>query len=256
MLLFGLNRNEVLKLRGKYILKKGSCCEMCASRLYAKEVPIFESLSQGELNRIIDIREHMSFKKGEILFLEGELVSKLFIINDGIVKITKNTVEGKEQIINILTVGDFFGESNILGNTAESNVSAIAVRDTELCTISRKDLEVILYDNPTICLKLLAELNKRLVDIENLTKYLSSNNPEAGICCMILEFADKYGIEINGELEVALPLNREEMANYCGIARETLSRKLTSLDKQGIIKLVGTKKIIIKNIKELEELII
>ncbi|MBB6622157.1 Crp/Fnr family transcriptional regulator [Clostridium gasigenes] len=237
-------------------MENNYCGERCSTRLYAQEIPIFDSLSSDELNRVVEISQDMCLKKGETLFLEGDLVSKLFIISDGIVKITKNTGEGKEQIINVLTVGDFFGESNILGNTIESNVSAITVKDTQLCTISRKDLEGILYYNPSICLKLLAELSKRLVEVENLTKSLSSNDPEARIGCMLLEFADKYGKESNGKIEIDLPLNREGMANYCGIARETLSRKLTYLEREGILEIIGTKKIVIKNVESLELLMI
>ncbi|WP_278599941.1 Crp/Fnr family transcriptional regulator [Clostridium tertium] len=229
------------------------CCEKCASRLYAQEVPIFESLSEEELDRIISVRKHMVLKKGESLFLEGDKVSKLFIISEGMIKISKSTATGKEQIINILTVGDFLGESNILGDTKESNVSAVAVKNTELCTISREDLKDILYSNPSICLKLLSEMNKRLIEVENLSKNLSNNNPEARICCMLLEFSEKYGKVVNGKIEIDLPLNREGMANYCGIARETLSRKLTLLENENIIKAVGTKKIIINNLSLLEE---
>lgn len=231
------------------------CCEKCASRLYAREVPIFESLSEDELDRIISIRKHLSIKKGESLFVEGEKVSKLFIISEGMVKITKATIDGKEQIINILTVGDFLGESNILGETQESNVSAVAVRNTDLCTISRNDLKEILYSNPEISLKLLSELNKRLVEVENLSKNLSNNNPEARICYMLIEFSEKYGKEKNGEIEINLPLNREEMANYCGIARETLSRKLSLLEKENVIKIIGIKKIIINDLSLLEKTI-
>ena len=195
----------------------------------------------------------MVLKKGESLFLEGDKVSKLFIISEGMIKISKSTATGKEQIINILTVGDFLGESNILGDTKESNVSAVAVKNTELCTISREDLKNILYSNPSICLKLLSEMNKRLIEVENLSKNLSNNNPEARICCMLLEFSEKYGKVVNGKIEIDLPLNREGMANYCGIARETLSRKLTLLENENIIKAVGTKKIIINNLSLLEE---
>ncbi|WP_243283324.1 Crp/Fnr family transcriptional regulator, partial [Clostridium tertium] len=204
-------------------------------------------------DRIISVRKHMVLKKGESLFLEGDKVSKLFIISEGMIKISKSTATGKEQIINILTVGDFLGESNILGDTKESNVSAVAVKNTELCTISREDLKDILYSNPSICLKLLSEMNKRLIEVENLSKNLSNNNPEARICCMLLEFSEKYGKVVNGKIEIDLPLNREGMANYCGIARETLSRKLTLLENENIIKAVGTKKIIINNLSLLEE---
>ncbi len=228
------------------------CCEKCSSRLYAQEIPIFESLSKEELDRIISVRKHMALKKGESLFLEGDKVSKLFIISEGMIKISKNTAAGKEQIINILTVGDFLGENNILGDIIESNISATAVKDTELCTISREDIKEILSSNITICLKFLSELNKRLVEVENLSKNLSNNNPEARICCMLLEFSDKYGKEVDGKIEIDLPLNREGMANYCGIARETLSRKLNLLENKNIIKFIGTKKIIINNIDLLE----
>lgn len=232
------------------------CCEKCASRLYAHEVPIFELLSEEELESVINIRQHMNLKKGETLFLEGEEVSKLFIISDGMIKITKNTAAGKEQIINILTVGDFLGENNILGDPHPSNVSATAVKNTNLCTISREDLKEILFKNPSISLKFLSELNKRLVEVQNLTSNLSNNNPELKIACMLLEFADKYGQEVNGKVEIKLPLNREEMANYCGIARETLSRKLSLLEKEGMIEIVGTKKILINDLELLEEPIV
>ncbi len=229
------------------------CCEKCASRLYAQEVPIFESLSEEELERIISVRKHMDLKKGESLFLEGEKVSKLFIISDGMIKISKTTTTGKEQIINILTVGDFLGESNILGDTIESNVSAVAVKNTELCTISREDLKEILYSNPSIALKFLSELNKRLIEVENLSKNLSNNNPESRICYMLIEFSEKYGKKINESIEIELPLNREGMANYCGLARETLSRKLSYLENKNIIEIIGTKKIRIRNLELLEK---
>lgn len=229
------------------------CCEKCASRLYAREVPIFESLSEEELDRIISIRKHMFLKKGESLFLEGDKVSKLFIISEGMIKISKTTVIGKEQIINILTVGDFLGESNILGDTHEINVSATAVKNTELCTISREDLKEILYSNPEIALKLLSELNKRLSEVENLSKNLSNNNPESRICYMLIEFSEKYGKIINDSIEIELPLNREGMANYCGLARETLSRKLSYLENKNIIDIIGTKKIRIRSLELLEK---
>lgn len=232
------------------------CCEKCASRLYAREVPIFEALSEDELDRIISIRKHMFLKKGESLFLEGDKVSKLFIISEGMIRISKTTATGKEQIINILTVGDFLGESNILGDTHEINVSAIAVKNTELCTISREDLKEILYSNPEIALKLLSELNKRLAEVENLSKNLSNNNPESRICYMLIEFSEKYGKTVPGGIEIDLPLNREGMANYCGLARETLSRKLSYLENKNIIELIGTKKIRIRNLDLLEKEII
>lgn len=219
-------------------MKINACCQRCESRLYAREIPIFDSLNSDELDKIIDLRKHIHLKKRETLFCEGEKLSKLYIISNGVIKITKNTSDGKEQIINILCVGDFFGETNIIGDPKPSNVSAIAVKETEICTISREDLESIIKENMSIALKLLDGLDNRLVTVENLTTNLSNNNFEVRVACMLLEFIDKYGVlDSKGIDIISLPINREEMANYCGIARETLSRKLSSLHNNGIINL-------------------
>lgn len=237
------------------MVKEKFCCKKCESRLYAKEVPIFKLLSNEQLEEVIKIRKHIHLKKSENLFLEGEELSKLFIISEGAIKIFKNTSEGKEKIINVLSVGDFFGETNILGTKKVSNISATAIKDTEICTISKSDLEELIKRNPSIALSLLEGLSERLEKFQNLSITLSDSKPEKRIACMLIEFIDKYSFYENEELVVELPLKREEMANYCGIARETLSRKLSSFEKRGILKL-GTKKIIILEKNLLEDLIL
>ena len=73
---------------------------------------------------------------------------------------------------------------------------------------------------------------------------------------MLIEFSEKYGKTVLGGIEIDLPLNREGMANYCGLARETLSRKLSYLENKNIIELIGTKKIRIRNLDLLEKEII
>lgn len=235
-------------------MKINACCDRCEKRLYAQEIPIFTSLSTNELEQIIDLREHGHFKKGDVLFSEGDEISKLFIVSNGLVKLTKNTFDGKEQIIDILGVGDFFGENNIIGDSHAMNVSAIAIQDLEVCTISRGDLEKIITKNPQIALKLLDGLNKKLKDVQNLSTNLASNVPESRIANILLKFASDYSYDNNSEILINLPLNREDIANYCGIARETLSRKLSYLEKLDIIE-VHSKKIKIKDMEYLKELV-
>ena len=58
---------------------------------------------------------------------------------------------------------------------------------------------------------------------------------------------NKYGQKKEEEIYINLPLNREQIANYCGITRETVSRRLSKFDKLGIIKLQGNKGLIIKD---------
>jgi len=69
--------------------------------------------------------------------------------------------------------------------------------------------------------------------------------------CSSSEFARKYGKESQNGIIVELPLSREGIANYIGVARETVSRKMNMLQEEGIIEMVGNKKVIIRNIDAL-----
>ena len=75
------------------------------------------------------------------------------------------------------------------------------------------------------------------------------------IAQMLIEMTEEFGIEKNNSIELIIPLTREDMANYIGVTRETISRKLSNLQDEGIIKLVGNKKIIINNLKVLKDLL-
>ncbi|SUY48450.1 transcriptional regulatory protein [Clostridium putrefaciens] len=228
-------------------------CDSCMSKLCAKKVPIFSFLSDDELRKIITMTGHLQFKKGEALCYEGESSDTLFIINEGKVKLSKITKDGKEQIVHILSSGDFFGELNLFNDEERYNFSGYAISNVKICTISKKDMDYILIRNPEISLKILKEVAKKLTSAENLAQNLATNDAEIRIAHMILEFSERYGKATKDGIKIELPINREEMANYCGITRETISRKLSVFEELNIIDFIGNKILIIKDEKSLRK---
>ena len=223
-------------------------CESCSHDLCEKKVPIFSFLSDEELIKIIDMTGHKIYKKGDRLCSQGQESDTLFIINEGQVKISKLTVEGKEQIVHIFTNGDFFGELSLFNSDEIINFDAYAVSDVKMCTLTKQDMNKIIMSNPEISLKLLQVISKRLSQTENLAQNLATNDAEIRIAFMILEFGEKYGVTTDQGLQIKLPINREEMASYSGVTRETISRKLSIFEEAGIITLKGNKIIIIKRL--------
>ena len=220
----------------------GSFKELCA-----KNISIFSTLSNEELLKIVNMTEHKSFKENDVLCREGEKSDKLFLIREGRVKICKITKEGKEQIVYVLSKGDFFGENNIFTSNNISNFSAYAIIDVKLCILKKENLEKILIKNPEISLKIIQEMADRINSAENLAQTLATRDVEARLATVLIEFMNKYGQKKEEEIYINLPLNREQIANYCGITRETVSRRLSKFDKLGIIKLQGNKGLIIKD---------
>ncbi|MBU5677103.1 Crp/Fnr family transcriptional regulator [Alkaliphilus sp. MSJ-5] len=229
-------------------------CMNCQHKMCAKKVPIFSNLESKQLEMITGVIIRKKYRKGEVIFLQGSLLDGLYIINNGKIKIFKYTKEGKEQILYILSDGDFFGELSLL-KAEEVSFNAEAIEDVNICMIQKKDFDKILALNPEISVKILNVIGGRLSKLETLVQSLGTKDVEARIAQMLLDLAEEFGVQKKNSIEMEIPLTREDMANFIGVTRETISRKLSLLQNEGIIDLIGNRKIIIFNIEDLKEFI-
>lgn len=228
-------------------------CESCTGKYCATKVPIFSVLDKEQLSEVMSSIIRRRYKKGQIIFFEGDVSDKFYIINGGKIKIFKYTKEGKEQILYILSEGDFLGYLSLL-KKGKFDFNAEALDDVHVCLLTKDDFDKIVKKTPEISLRILENLHDRLVSLENLVQTLSTKDIEARIAGILINFARDFGKEEKEGVVLEMPLSREEMANYIGVTRETMSRKLTAMEDEGVIELVGNKKIIIKDMDLLKEL--
>jgi CRP/FNR family transcriptional regulator, anaerobic regulatory protein len=232
-----------------------SCgCNACTGQFCATKVPIFSELAEDQLAMITRLISRRKYKKGQVLFFEGDLSDKFYIINEGKVKTFKHTREGKEQILYILAEGDFIGDLSLLKKST-FKYNAEALEDVNVCTLAKDDFDKILKENPEISLRILESFHDRLVNLENLVQTLSTKDVEARIAGLLVSLSESFGRKQADKTILDSALTREEMANFIGVTRETISRKLSSLQDEGIIELVGNKRIIINNLSYLKGLI-
>jgi CRP/FNR family transcriptional regulator, anaerobic regulatory protein len=228
-------------------------CEACTGKYCARKAPIFSILENEQLEEVMSSIIRRKYKKGQIVFFEGDVSDKFYIINGGKIKIFKYTKEGKEQILYILSEGDFIGYLSLL-KKGKFDFNAEALEDVNVCMLTKDDFDKIVKKTPEISLKILENLHDRLVSLENLVQTLSTKDIEARIAGILKNFAKEFGREEAEGIVIEMPLSREEMANYIGVTRETMSRKLSSMEDDGLIELIGNKKIVIKDLQLLEEL--
>jgi CRP/FNR family transcriptional regulator, anaerobic regulatory protein len=229
------------------------CCSQCTGKYCAKKVSIFSILKEDQLKEVVNKVITRSYKKGQIVFFEGDTADKLYIINKGKLKVFKYTREGKEQILYVLSEGEFVGDLSLL-KRGKFEFNAEALEDTSICTLAKEDFDDIVVKNPQITLQILESVHDRLISLENLVQSLSTKDIEARIAALLLSFVKNFSTETPDGTLVNLPLNREEMGNFIGITRETMSRKLTAMQDEGIIELIGNKKLLIKNLEHLKDI--
>ncbi len=228
------------------------CCAACKNRLCVHKVPLFSSLSTEELAEVASLIRHRQYKKGETLFREREGPDALIIVNEGSVKAYKTTPDGREQILYVFAEGDFFGERSLFHAEA-SPYAAEALTPLKTCSFSKESFRGLLRTHPDIALKVIEELEERILRMESALQSMGVRSVDGRISALLLDFAAKYGANVPEGILLRLPLSREGMANYLGVARETVSRKLGQLETDGVIRSVSNKSMLLLNMEALKE---
>jgi CRP-like cAMP-binding protein len=210
---------------------------------FLRNVPIFNELSDQELEKIAALGVRKKYKKGSIILLEEETGAALFVIITGKVKIVRMDDDGREVILSILGESDFFGEMAILDGLTRS-ASVVATSKSELFMIHRRDFLKLLNDYPMVAIALLRELTGRLRKADTQIKSLSLKDAAGRVANVVLQLADEIGMFRKGRVEIdELPL-QQDLANMAGTSRETISRMIHKFIKKGYLQLQGNKLII------------
>ncbi len=210
---------------------------------FLRNVPIFNELSDQELEKIAALGVRKKYKKGSIILLEEETGAALFVIVAGKVKIVRMDDDGREVILSILGESDFFGEMAILDGLTRS-ASVVATTKSELFMIHRRDFLKLLNDYPMVAIALLRELTGRLRKADAQIKSLSLKDAAGRVANVVLQLADDIGMFRKGRVEIdELPL-QQDLANMAGTSRETISRMIHKFIKKGYLQLQGNRLII------------
>ena len=209
-------------------------------------VPIFSNLTNDEMMEIAMITTDKTYEKGEMVYTVGDLGERLYVIHKGRVKISRIAANGKEQVIRVLGPGEFMGELSLFSPTSMTDNAEVLEKST-MCIIEGKRLKEIIPKYPSIAFKVMEELSSRLEKAENLIEDINLNSVETRLAQMLIKMANERN-------EVILNMKKGDFASQIGMSQETLSRKLTSFQEQGLIKQSGNKRIILLDIEALEEI--
>lgn len=203
-------------------------------------VPIFSEIPMETVEKIEKIGTRKIYKKNDVILMEDEVGTALFVIVTGKVKVARTSTDGREVILTILSESDFFGEMAILDGQTRS-ATVVAIEDSELFLIQRNDFINLLKEYPEVAISLLQELTKRLRSADAKIKALSLKDAEGKVATVLLQLADDVGRIKHGKVEIEkLPL-QQDLANMAGTSRETISRTIHSFAKKGLVELDGNK---------------
>jgi CRP/FNR family transcriptional regulator len=217
------------------------------------KIPMFEFLEAEELDRLYSLCTTESFAKGEYVFLECDQPRNLYVAVKGEVKLLKQTEDGRETIVEMAYPGEIFGEEAIFDGQPYP-MTAQALSDVELLSISRTDFFTFLRDNPDLALEIITELGTRLREAQNTIRALAMERVEWRIARVLLMLSRKAGIVEADGVSIDLPLTRQDIADMAATTVETTIRVLSNFKKMGLVE-TEKGKIILRDKKHLEEMV-
>ena len=203
-----------------------------------RTVPIFSELSDEDITSLAHLAIRKRYPKDTVVFFENEEGDFFFTILEGRIKVTILGDDGREVILSVLGPGDFFGEMALLDNEPRS-ATAIAVEESELLSLHRSDFQTVLNDNKSITSALIRVLSARLRRANHQISTLALLDVYGRVARVIVDMAREEGKRLRDGRIAFRRATHQEIANRIGTTRETVTRMLKDLERQGLIHVEG-----------------
>jgi CRP-like cAMP-binding protein len=203
-------------------------------RKHLSQVDIFTGLSLQQLDEVSRIVSDKKYKKGDLVFSEGDDGIGFYIVISGRVKVYKVSPDGKEQIMHIFGPGQPFAEVPVFEGSRYPAYATV-MNNSRLFFFPKKDFVKLIHDNPSLAMNMLASLSQRLKQFSNLIEALSLKEVPGRLASYLLYLSDKNGSTDEFELDIA----KSQLASFLGTIPETLSRIFTKMTNKELVRING-----------------
>lgn len=216
---------------------------VCLESIYS----LFQQLTNDEKEKIKENFTSSKYKKNEIIYKEGDKPAGLICLIKGKVKLFKEGVGGREQIVRMAKPVSIIGYRALF---AEENYisSAQAIEDCVISIIDKTVLFGILHNNPDLTLSILKSLATELGFSNNRTVTLTQKHIRGRLAESLVFLRDTYGYEDDGAT-LKVYLSREDIANLSNMTTSNAIRTLSSFASENVIMLDGRKVKILDAVK-------
>ncbi|MCO5063288.1 MAG: Crp/Fnr family transcriptional regulator [Rhizobiaceae bacterium] len=188
--------------------------------------------------------------EGEVLVGDAQDVERYSNLLSGVVKLTKTLSDGRQQIVGLQFAPDFIGRPF----RAESDLTAEAATGVELCSFPRRAIERMMADQPDLEHRLLQQTLKELDQAREWMLTLgrkSASEKVASFLLMIARNINPAGGPGTRNVAFDLPLSRADIADFLGLTIETVSRQMTRLRTEDIIRIENNRHVIVDDLGRL-----
>lgn len=222
-----------------------------ANNCIENKMSVFNVLDQKEKDLLIKNYTTHNYKKNDIIFKEGDKPIGLICLSEGKVKVFKEGVGGREQIVRMAKPVGFIGYRALF---AEENhtATAVAIEDSVISIINKDTMYRLLRSNPQLSLSIIKAFATELGFSNNRTVTLTQKHIRGRLAESLIFLKDTYGFENDGST-IKIYLSREDIANLSNMTTSNAIRTLSTFAGENVIGIDG-RKIKILDLHKLERI--
>jgi len=209
-------------------------CDSCTIRTH----PLFRHLEEQELQDIMLNKITETYKRGSIVYQEGNRMKGFYCVQSGIIKIYQTGFDGKEQIIRFAKPGDIIGYRSVVSNEPACTTTEV-IEETVLCHIPTEILLNLVKNNGNFAVELMKLICKELGEANSYITDIAQKTVKERLAEILIHLDDEFGEDSRGVLKISL--TREELSNIVGTATESIIRLLSEFKSQNYIEINGRK---------------
>ena len=210
-------------------------CTVCTLRRICMPVDIQNADVRLLFERLVSTR--IRLRKGDVLFRSGERFTALFAVRVGSLKTVTLTDDGTEQVSGYHLPGEIVGVEGI-GNDVYA-CQAIALEDTEVCTLPFDRVERLAHDDPSFQRRLYRLLSSAIVRERTVALVVGTMRAEQRLASFLVDLSNRYQARGYSSTEFVLRMTREEIGSHLGLKLETVSRLFSRFADEGLILVSG-----------------
>ena len=212
--------------------------------------PLFATMDETERHSLYASMVKVELNRGEVLFDEGENGDRLYIIEEGKIKLGSSSGDGRENLLAILGPGEMFGELSLF-DPGPRSLSASAVSDSVLYELEHSALVRVIEERPAVAKHLLTALARRLRRTNEALADLVFSDVPGRVAKALLDLSTRFGERVDEGIRVAHDLTQEELAQLVGASRETVNKALADFAGRGWVRREG-RAVVLLDIDRLE----
>jgi CRP/FNR family transcriptional regulator len=199
-----------------------------------KKTQMFYSLTNAELSLLMDKIMIKEYKKNQVILFENDTNNYMYLILSGRVKVVQTTEDGKEIIRAIHKTGDSFGELSLI-DCRSSTASVIAIENTTAAIIDKQNFFSILYTQKKVLENMLQMFCTRLRDSWERVQMINFKSAYQRVVMLLQQLSNEHGEKVSEGVLLNVKLTHQNIADMSGLTRETVTRILDRLQKDGEI---------------------